>query len=202
MNSLIEQIYGLENLCDINQEIDDDQLHISAALDNEKPPCPGCSFCDSIFIGRKIRTLHLPPTGAKKTVLHLSLRRNKCIKCDLTWWPKLSFVNGKQRISKSFEAYTLDLLRFGTISDVASHLGVCWDTVKRIHKKFLIKECKNIDLSEIKYLSIDEFAIQKGHKYMTVVSDISTGRIVHAAKGRKAEDIADFLKSLKKKALF
>ena len=54
-------------------------------------------------------------------------------------------------------------------------------------------------MSEVRYVSIDEFAIAKGHKYMTIVLDISTGRIIHAVEGRKSKDIGPFLEELKKK---
>jgi transposase len=34
-------------------------------------------------------------------------------------------------------------------------------------------------------VAIDEFSIRKGHKYMTVVSDLRAGRIIHAVEGRR-----------------
>jgi len=59
---------------------------------------------------------------------------------------------------------------------------------------------KRISLSEVRYLSVDEFAIKKGHKYMTVFSDIATGRIIYAVEGRSREDIEPFLLRLKREA--
>jgi len=101
-------------------------------------------------------------------------------------------------MTHAFIDHVLDLLKMGTISDVANHLGVSWDTVKDIHKTYLQERYKDLDLSNIEYLSIDEFAIRKGHTYMTIVSDCASGRIVHAVEGRKAKDIAPFLEKLKK----
>ena len=48
--------------------------------------------------------------------------------------------------------------------------------------------------------SIDEFSIGKRHKYMTIVIDFQTGRIIHAVSGKSKKDILPFLKKLSKKA--
>ncbi|NDD58189.1 MAG: hypothetical protein EBZ47_02900 [Chlamydiae bacterium] len=39
-------------------------------------------------------------------------------------------------------------------------------------------------MKDIKYISLDEFDIKKGHEYMSVFTDIETGRIIHALEGR------------------
>ena len=94
-----------------------------------------------------------------------------------------------------------ELLAFGTIKDVAAFLGVGWDTIKRIHKAHLKNKYRKISLEEIEYVSIDEFSIKKGHNYMTVVTDMTSGAIIHAVEGRKKEDIRLFFLKLKKKPL-
>ena len=101
-------------------------------------------------------------------------------------------------MSRSFIIYALDLLKFGTIKDVADHLGVGWDAIKEIHTQELERKYEDIPISGVEYLAIDEFSIKKRHKYMTVISDMKTGRIIHAIEGRKQEDIEPFLQKLKK----
>jgi transposase len=107
-------------------------------------------------------------------------------------------MQGMKRMTRSFIRYALELLKFGTIKDVANHVGVGWDAIKEIHKEALEKKYDNIPLSDVEYVAIDEFSIRKGHKYMTVISDLQTGRIIHAVEGRKEEDIEPFLQRLKK----
>ena len=104
-------------------------------------------------------------------------------------------------MSKSFVNYVLDLLEFATIKDVANYLEITWDTVKDLHKGSLEKKYEEIDLRDIKYISIDEISISKGHKYMTIIADLKTGRILHSVEGRKKEDIRSFLQILKKNLL-
>jgi transposase len=100
---------------------------------------------------------------------------------------------------RSFALTVLDLLHFGTIRWVAKYLGVGWDMVKEIHKSKLRVLYRKIPLHKVRYIGIDEFSIRKGHEYMTIVTDLRTGRILHAVEGKGKEDILPFLKKLARK---
>ena len=86
--------------------------------------------------------------------------------------------------------------QFGTIRSVAEFLGVGWDLVKNIHKERLRFLYRKIPLHKVKVIGIDEFSIKEGHHYMTVVTDLDTGRVLHAVEGKGKEDIRPFLESL------
>jgi transposase len=87
-----------------------------------------------------------------------------------------------------------------TIKDCASFLDTGWDTVKAIHKEYLSKHYQTIPLREVEYIGIDEFAVRKGHNYMTIAVDLASGSILFVAEGKSGESIIPFLKKLKKKA--
>ncbi len=95
---------------------------------------------------------------------------------------------------RSFALTVLDPLRFGTLRRVARCLGVGWDLVKDIHKSTLRLIYRSIPLHKVRYLGIDEFSIRKGHEYRTVVTDLRTGRTLHAVEGKGKEEIRPFLK--------
>ncbi len=81
-----------------------------------------------------------------------------------------------------------------TIKDVARNLGLHWNTVKDIEKQKLARRYKKIDMSNVKYIAIDEFAIAKGHVYQTVVMDLLQGRIIYVAKDREISSLDNFWK--------
>jgi transposase len=91
-------------------------------------------------------------------------------------------------------------LKFGTIRSVSEFLGVGWDLVKEIHKERLSLLYRAIPLRKVKYIGVDEFSLRKGHEYMTVFTDLETGRILHAVEGKGKEEIRPFLEQLSKKA--
>ena len=162
-----------------------------------------CARCDSkkiVYKGKKKKRLWLPRIASKKCVLEVEVPRFKCHKCQSIRWLKLPFAEGKKRVTKAFAQFALELRQFGTVKHVASFLGVSWDTIKEIHKQHLKKTYRKIPYLELRYLSIDEISLRKGHNYMTIISDIETGRIIYAVEGRSSADISPYLKRLRKKA--
>ena len=163
-------------------------------------PCSDCKCSCYIFKGNKIRRFNIIPFGNKKCFLELYFHRLQCCNCKKIFWPKLNFMKGKRRMTRSFIRYILDLLKIGTIKDVSTFLNLGWDVVKDIHKEKLNILHKKISLKKLIYIGVDEFSIKKGHNYMTIFTDLKTGRIIHAIEGRKKEIIEPFLKKLKKNA--
>ncbi len=45
-------------------------------------------------------------------------------------------------------------------------------------------------------IGIDEKAVRKGHKYLTVVCDLEKSTVEHVADGRTKESLASYYKSL------
>lgn len=162
--------------------------------------CPACSGRQTIFKGQKTRWFRMGPLGRKRSLLQFQIHRLECDECGKLWWPHFPFMVGTHRYTRSFAMTALDLLRFGTIKDVSSYLGVGWDMIKEIHKSKLLRLYKEMPIHKLKYLGIDEFSLRKGHTYMTIFLDLQTGRVIHAVKGRTKNDVGPFLKLVARKA--
>jgi transposase len=78
------------------------------------------------------------------------------------------------------------------IKHVAQWYGVDWDTVKHIDQRALAARLGPVDLSAVRVLAIDEFAIHRGHRYATVVIDPTTKRVLWIGRGRGREDLGAF----------
>ena len=84
------------------------------------------------------------------------------------------------------------------IEDLSKITGLSWHTIKSIEKQYLERRYRHIGLKGVKYLAIDEFAIQKGHKYMTVVMDLQSGRILHVGMGKGGDALRDFWRKIRR----
>lgn len=197
--SVLYHAFGLKGIRYQSTHYRSDAVIFRAEMTDGLIRCPKCDCRKATFKGQKTRWFFMSPIGRKKCYLVLDFHRLNCVDCGNLWWPSFPFMRGKHRYVRSFALTALDLLRFGTIRSVAHYLGVGWDMVKEIHKSKLRVLYWKIPLHKVRYIGIDEFSIRKGHEYMTVVTDLRTGRILHAVEGKSKEDIVPFLQKLARK---
>ena len=83
-----------------------------------------------------------------------------------------------------------------TIKDVSKRFSLAWHTVKNLHKGYLKRLMEPVDMSGVTQLIIDEFAIQKGHRYATVVVDALRKHVLWVGRGRSRASIRPFFELL------
>jgi transposase len=160
--------------------------------------CPICKSSEVIFHGYEERQFRAVPIGGKPVFFHLAIPRVECRACGITRQVRLGFAEERRSYTRGFERYALDLSRHMTILDVARHLGVGWDTIKDIQKRYLAKRYKAPKLKKLRHIAIDEIAVGKGHRYLTVVLDLDSGAVVFVGDGKGADALLPFWKRLKK----
>ncbi len=122
------------------------------------------------------------------------------------------FINQKERRIEACEFvdrgnyYTIrfcrlisGLCRYMSISVVAKHFGLRWETVKNMDRAYLEKTLPALDPSQLlnlKYIGVDEVARSKGHDYMTVIYNLETGGLIGVETGRTAAVLSSFIKKL------
>lgn len=82
------------------------------------------------------------------------------------------------------------------VKHVAEFYGLGWDAVKDIDKSTLEAELGPPDLDGVDLLAMDEFAIQKGQRYATVVMDARRKRVLWVGRGRDRDCMKAFFKLL------
>lgn len=201
--SISKVFYALiEDKCVVFQEAEfqPDYVIFRARLRQSAKKCPCCNASNIRIKETKERTFRMLHLGQKRTYLKMNSHKVCCQRCNATTWLQLPFTSGKLPMTKSFINYVLQLTAMTTLLAVALFLGLNWKTVKNLDKVNLKKRAKQFSFKKLRYISIDEIAIRKRHKYMTIVTDITTGQIIHAVEGRDEESLRPFLKLLSKKA--
>ena len=84
-----------------------------------------------------------------------------------------------------------------SLRDVGSLAGVGWDTVKRIFQSDMAKEAARINLKAVELLAIDEVYLGHRHKFITIVIDWQSGRVLYVAKGRGEGALGPFFRRLR-----
>lgn len=79
---------------------------------------------------------------------------------------------------------------------VAEFYRLSWTAVKGIDLRTPERELGPVDLNGVTIIAMDEFAIQKGHRYATVIVEPSSKRVLWVGRGRSREEIRPFFELL------
>jgi transposase len=126
-------------------------------------------------------------------------RKLFCSQCQGVHIEDLELFHPYLRVTRRMAQYVYQLCRILTVSDVARHLGLNWKTVKDIDKYYLECDYGQPDLNGLRILAVDEISIRKGHRYLTVVLDYLSGRVVFVGKDRKSKTLKRFFNQLNAK---
>lgn len=163
----------------------------------EKCVCSQCGNKNIIFKGKKVRRFLSVPSGSKQVTIVLGVPRVYCPECDLTRQVAVPFARPMTRHTRSFERYVLGMIEFATTLDVANHLGVSWGLVRSIEEAMLRKKYGKPRLKDVRVIAIDEIAVKKGHNYITIVTDLDSGQVIHVGDGAGAESLVPFWRRLR-----
>jgi transposase len=109
------------------------------------------------------------------------------------------FVDKGCYYSKRFCRLISNLCRYMSISAVAKHFELRWETVKNIDKAYINYTLPKLDPSELinlRYIGVDEVARAKGHDYMTVVYNLENGQLIWVHEGRTSDVLISFIRQL------
>ncbi|HEY0860342.1 MAG TPA: ISL3 family transposase, partial [Pseudoxanthomonas sp.] len=71
-----------------------------------------------------------------------------------------------------------------------------WKTVKQIDFRHLERTLGPVDLTGVTVIAMDEFALQKGHRYATIVVEPERKRVLWVGRGRSRADVRPFFELL------
>jgi len=185
--------FGLEGYRTVATRFEDGRIVLD--VESTRPArCGACNSLDVIGRGRFRREFKAPPIGLKQVVIRLWVPRVACRACGLVRRVKVHFAQARRHYTKRLEKYVLSLLRCATIKDVAAIVGLGWDTVKDIEKRWLHRHFRLPRLHGVRHIAIDEISIGKGHRYLTVVLDLDSAKVLFVGEGKGADALKPFWK--------
>jgi len=160
-----------------------------------KFPCPSCPETKEADVhDTKDRMWRHLNFFQYETYLHARVPRIRCGTCgvkqvDVPW------ARSGSGFTLLFELLILSLSREMSVAAVSELTSEHANRLWRILKHYVERACGAVDLSGFHQLGIDEFAIRKGHVYMTSFGDLETSRVIFLGEGRKKGVVKAFLVS-------
>ena len=160
-----------------------------------------CVICGSKKVtleGNGTTTVKTIPIGMKLVFLVLHLHVLRCKVCGSLRRESRDVAAPRKSYTNQFGRFVLELSKQMTIKAISDYLHVDWGVVKSIIKENLEQKLKGRSMRKVRYIAIDEIAVQKGHHYMTVVVDLETGQVLFTAEGKDHTCLAPFFLKLRR----
>ena len=130
---------------------------------------------------------------------HIELRVQVCrISCCSCGRPEVPVTLARQyaRCTRRLEQHLFRLTKDSTVKAVATRMSLNWETVKDAEVHYIRGLLRKRNLDGITRIGIDEVSYQKGHRYLTLVTDLDGHRVIYATHHNDGKAISRFLKWL------
>src|SRR3954462_673100 len=195
--SLLYHAFGIRGYDYVRTQYQDGQVIFTIAQDPADCRCSACGSPEVISRGQAGRRFRNLPIGSRPTAVVLPIPRVECRACGAVRQVEVPFADPRRTYTKAFERYALELSRRMAIRDVARHLNVSWDVIKDIQKRDRSRRYAKVKLKHLRRIAIDEIAVAKGHRHLTVVLDLDGGDVVFVGDGKGADALKPFRKRLR-----
>ena len=123
-------------------------------------------------------------------------RRVDCPACGPTV-AQVPWARHDSAFTRAFEDLVVHDAIVGNKQAAADRYGVSWRAVNNMCVRVATEALGRVDLLDgLVAVAIDEVKYKKGQRYLTVVCDHFTGKVVWAAKGRSKDTVGEFFDAL------
>ncbi|WP_432774250.1 ISL3 family transposase [Brevibacillus gelatini] len=156
------------------------------------PICLGASTNHARPGRRILRHRFVPSWGT--VWVSVPVYRQRCASCMLTWTVEWNGIPPRGSVTSAFQEMAVDMCRSRDLLSVAKQLSVAYSTLERWYYQLApqrLAQPKEHEAPEV--VCLDEFALQKGHKYGVNLMDAQTGHIWQVTEGRSREQVRNAL---------
>ncbi len=193
------RLLGLERAVVESVEIDDSKQVVVAVRPHhrERDRCGVCGRRSPGFdLGEGRRRWRALDLGTTIAYLEADAPRVRCPEHGVVVGA-VPWARHDSRFTRAFEQQVAWLAVNTSGSAVAELMRIAWRSVGAICERVANEAGREVDLlAGLRRIGIDEISHRKGHRYLTVVVDHDTGRLIWAAPGRDKATVGAFFDAL------
>jgi transposase len=134
--------------------------------------------------------------GATRALLEAQIARVGCRGCGRVCTEGVPWARPGARATRDFEDVIAWLAQRMDKTSVSTLMRTSWETVNTVVKRVVGEHLDDPRLDDLFHIGVDEISYRRGHRYLTLVADHDTGRVVWAAKTRTTAAFEDFFAAL------
>lgn len=200
MGKILRYVLGLVKTCVLGARLEGGDAVVSVRpFERERLRCPACGRrCARHDASRAPRRWRAMDVGRARCYLEYAPSRVSCPEHGVLT-ERVPWARPRSRFTRDFEDWVACLAVRCCASAVAELARVEWHTVGGVCARVFA----DLEASRgsgrydgLRRIGVDETSYKKGHKYITVVVDHDTGRLVWAGEGTGKEVLRGFLSRL------
>jgi transposase len=157
-------------------------------------PCPECGTPWPRYDSKPRRWRHLD-TMQFTTWIEADVPRVACGQHGVKQL-RVPWAEPGSQFTALFERLAIDLLRECSVTGAGRLLRVTWDEAWGIKRRAVKRGLARRGQEVVAHVGVDEKAIAKRHRYLTVVADLERNRVLYLADDRKQESLDGFWATL------
>ncbi|MFZ1689104.1 MAG: ISL3 family transposase [Flavobacteriales bacterium] len=163
---------------------------------NAKPRCPqhGCVLTGKIVEKTtRWRSLNFAKCRLQ---LEANLREGRCPRCDGRRDEAVPWASHRAKHTTIFDRWVARLVQLTDKTAVAELAGIAWRTVGAIIERVIAEIGPKNLLDDLVGITVVEVSHKRGHRYLTIVTNLENGLAVWAGEGKGAATLLKFFDEL------
>ena len=193
--TMLRRILGIPQLIIDSFRLEGQELVVSIRPSWRQPRCGVCGRKGAQYERSPLRRWRHLAFGRIVVWLEYAPRRVACRQCGVKV-EQVPWAAHGVGFTFGLEEMVAYLTQVTDKSQVARIAGIAWASVSRICERVVDRRLDPDRLNHLRRIGIDEFSYRKHHRYLTVVVDHDTSRVVWAGKGRSAVALEQFFAEL------
>ncbi len=148
--------------------------------------CP-CGRRSRFYYDRSRRRWRHLDFGTCKVFLEAEVHRIDCQGCGRVRTEQVPWARPGARHTRDFEDVVAWLAQRMDKTSVARLLRCSWEAVDRIVNRVVVEHIDDTRLDGLLRIGVDEVSYKRGHRYLTIVADHDSGRVVWVGKDRNKQ---------------
>jgi transposase len=158
--------------------------------------CARCGCVGRAGYDRRSRRWRHLDLGGVRCYLECELRRFSCPGCERVVSEAVPWARPAARFTRAFEDLVAWLAQQAAFSVVCRLLRVTWRSVARIVSRVVAELRAGARLQALERIGVDDVSYRRGYRFLTVVADHDSGRVVWAGEGHSQQTLEGFFDQL------
>jgi transposase len=155
--------------------------------------CPKCRQTFLWKFSKRWRRLRDLDISSRHIEIMIPVYKIKCLSCGLNEMP-ITFARPYARCTKRLEQELFRLTKDMTVKAASERMDIDWETVKDSEIRYIRGLLRKRKLDGITRIGIDEVSHLKGHRYLTLVTDMDHHRVIYVTHHNDGKAVKRFIR--------